>query len=338
MAEALPSKPSRKATPPLDTTFFELCRLADYPNRIPVKRYFEDHYGIDPFAGGHRMEEIFNYIYSDAFSKNTPPGCLEAYWSLLRLYAHAIAQTTNSLEGKSRYGVGALVRHLWKPTAYPNLSFITFNQDLLIEKAIETTKSLASYRSVYWDITQTYGVDFDSYISTSRSSRPFWASCLHSIKVLKLHGSLNWFYKVRSGQDPKNAIRDPKSQLICLNHQEILSNLRLMSPMKAIDLIPLVVPPIYEKASRYQKAIGPIWEKAEQEIAESTKLIIFGYSFPDTDFAARTLFRRCFYKNRSLQEIDVIDTDPKVAAKIAGLLDVKKFKYYRDVHKYTHDA
>jgi len=52
------------------------------------------------------MEETFNYIYSQAFADDAPEDCLDAYWSLLRMYAAAIARTTNNLSGTSRGGVG----------------------------------------------------------------------------------------------------------------------------------------------------------------------------------------------------------------------------------------
>ena len=63
-------------------------------------------FGINPFEGEHRMEETFNYIYSQAFADDAPEDCLDAYWSLLRMYAAAIARTTNNLSGTSRGGVG----------------------------------------------------------------------------------------------------------------------------------------------------------------------------------------------------------------------------------------
>ena len=338
LAEALPSKPARSARPPLDTTFFELCRLAKLPHRATVKDYLLKHYGFDPFDGRYRMEEVFNYVYSDAFAENTPTGCLEAYWGLLRLYAQAIARTTNPLVGKSRYGVGALIRHIWATNRYEKLSFITFNQDLLIEKAIETAKSMSSYQDIHWDIRQTYGIAFGEELVLTNNSEPFHSPCAQTIFIHKLHGSLNWLYRVRSGADPKNSIRNPPGDLICLNDKKVLTGLWHRPKTRRVDLIPLVVPPIYEKASRYQQALGPIWAHAQDAITKATKLIIFGYSFPETDYAARTLFRRCFYGNKMLHEIIVIDTDPNIAGKVGALIGAKKLRYYNDIPCYINDA
>lgn len=108
LAEALPSKPARDRVPPLDTTFFELCRLANLKGRRRVKKFMIESYGVDPFSGDYRMEEVFNFVYSDAFSSSPPDGCFDAYWNLLRMYAAAIGRTTDTLVGSGRRGVGAL--------------------------------------------------------------------------------------------------------------------------------------------------------------------------------------------------------------------------------------
>ncbi len=338
LAEALPSQPARKDRPPLDTTFFEYCRLAELPGRHAVSRYMNSHYGIDPFDGLHRMEEIFNHIYSDAFSLSPPGGCLKAYWSLLRMYSDSIARTTNPINGKSRYGVGALLRYLWRSGKCIKPTFITFNQDIVIEKAIEETKSMSSYNAMFWDIRNAYGIDFGSWIIMNAGSQPFHSPCLDTIRVLKLHGSLNWVYRVRSGTDPKNCVRSPSGPLMCLNDQKIFLNLRHRVKSRWTDVVPLVVPPIYEKASRYKDIVGRIWDEAITELKSAKHLIIFGYSFPDADFAARSLFRRCFHSNSKIDSVTVIDTNPAVAGHIANILAVKSLKYFRDVPTFIRHA
>jgi hypothetical protein len=106
----------------------------------------KQHFGLDLSRQQHRMEEVFNYLYSDVHGSLPSPEALEAYWLLLRIYADALAKTTNTLEGMSRFGVGALLRLLLpSPSTKRSLTFVTFNHDLVIEKAIENTKSMAKY-------------------------------------------------------------------------------------------------------------------------------------------------------------------------------------------------
>ena len=335
LAEALPTRPPRDKHPPLDTTFFHLAHLAKLDGRNRVKDYMQQNYGIDPIGSEHRMEEIFNYIYSDAFSGNPPPRCLDAYWALLQMYRNAIARTTNGLLGTSRFGVGALLRFLWRNSKDREIEFITFNHDLVIENSIETTASMATYGDIPWNFNDSYGMFFVGFNTYTNRPNEFSDRSGRTILIYKLHGSLNWFYAVRSGSDPRNSIRTPAGRLRCLNDKYIRLGSTTMSGAgpgsRSVSLISLVVPPIYEKASRYQQVIKPIWDKARSALLQADELIVFGYSFPDMDFAAKSLLRQSFIKNDNLRDIHVIDTDPWISSKICELLDAKCTYHYRSV-------
>ncbi len=292
IAEALPSQPAKKNIPPLDTNFFELCRLNGFPGRRIITKYMEEQYGIKPFNGGYRMEEVFNFIYSDAFSESPSTDCLEAYWRLIQMYSQAIAHTTSNLHGASQYGVGALLRKILTVDPNREIDIITFNQDLVIEKTIEHIKSLKKYNHIKFDIKHAYNLDFSMILAKTGSTTAFSEDGASSIKILKLHGSLNWGYRVRSGTDPKNSIRKPNGKPKCIDDQEITLRAKDISSAsgKPFDLIPLIVPPIYEKASAYRGQLDVLWTEANKFIKNTDELIVFGYSFPDTDFSSKTLF------------------------------------------------
>lgn len=334
LAEAMPSRPSRDYRPPLDDTFFELCNLARLSGRRSIKQYMQQNYGIDPFSGLYRMEEIFNYIYSDVFSENPTNESAEAYWTLLRMYTKAIARTTNRLKGTSKSGIGYLIRHILRTDSELNLNIVTFNQDLIIEKAIESLKCTSRYSSIPWNLEQTYGLTFVQFGEIHGSRKKFSRSSDESIKILKLHGSLNWIYTVRSKRDPRNSIRTSSKKLHCINDKDIFENMRYRPRNRWIDCIPLVVPPIYEKASRYQRAVGPLWNQAERAIEAAERVIVFGYSFPDTDFASRSMFCRSFHRNSRLTELYIIDTDHSVSSKIGKLTGSKATHHFLDVQTF----
>src|SRR5665811_1238550 len=109
LAEALPGHPNQAGTPPLDATFFSVCRHAGIEGMATLQRYLVTNYGLDPFADAAGMEEVFNIVYADAFSGSPPADCLDAYWALLKMYRDVIQQTTNGLAGRSRAGIGALL-------------------------------------------------------------------------------------------------------------------------------------------------------------------------------------------------------------------------------------
>lgn len=329
LAEALPSRPSRDQQPPLDSTFFDLCRLAGLAGRETVQDYMKYHFGIDPFSGEHTMEEVFNFLYSDVFSDAPPDAAFDAYWALLRMYTTAIARTTNELAGTTRSGIGALLRTLWRRDK-SDMTFVTFNQDLVIENAIEEAKLSAAYSQIPWDFEQCYEVNFGSFLF-SANEPTFLSRAEDSLRILKLHGSLNWFYKARSSEDAKNSIRAPRGRIHCLANRRILSGLRMQSGRKLVHLLPLVVPPIYEKGPLYRQQIGELWTKGREALEQAEELIIFGYSFPDADYSARSLLRGALHQNTDLRSVTVIDISAAVASRVADLLGVESVHFYRDV-------
>ena len=332
LAEAIPSHPKRSLTPPLDATFFELCRQAGYQGQPSVRKYMDAEFGIDPFTGGYGMEEIFNYIYTDAFSSHPSPGCLDAYWALIGMYRSAIANTTNPLHGKSRSGIGSVIRTLLDHEPDREISIVTFNQDLVIEKAIEATKGMRKYSAIPWSLVDAYGATFKRTVAVATSTTHFTNSGGPSIDVLKMHGSLNWVYRVRSGSDPKNSLRTPPADLVCVNDQRIFPRLtetvRGSKRTRQYDVIPLIVPPIYEKSARYQAVLQPVWDLSSAALHSAEELIVFGYSFPDADFSSKALIRQCLHKNTALRMLHVIDVSASTAGKIADIVPLSSCHSY----------
>ena len=335
LAEARPATCARARRPPLDTTFFELCRIARLTGRYAVQGYMRRHYGLDPLDTGHRMEEVFNYIYSDAFAPSASTETLTAYWALLQMYRTALARTTNPLKGKSRFGVGALLRFLWLNDPSREFTIVTFNQDLVIEKALDSAVTTKRYARIPWNVEHSYGMNFSSFLVSSSQPRRFSNNGQLSVPILKLHGSLNWVYTVRSGADPKNSIRNPRGGLHCLDQPDVLTSRiglsRSGGRQRTNDLVSLIVPPIYEKASRYQKALQPAWDAARAALESADELVIFGYSFPDADFSARSMLRQSYHKNTKLRDVHVIDIDPSVGSKIADFLNASSVYFCKTV-------
>lgn len=338
LAEALPSQPKKSEEPPLDATFFDWCRVSVSKSRGTPKlsKYMSSEFGIELYKSQNGMEEVFNYVYSDAFSGNPTVECLEAYWSLIRLYRAALASTTNPLNGKSRSGFGQVLRTLYEHKFQRNTSILTFNQDLVVEKSIEYTKSHTKYQDIPWNIEETYCTDFEDILPVAGSSTRFTGSDETSIKVLKLHGSLNWVYRVRSNSDPKNSVREPSGPLSIIDDQMIRQQLTqsVKGSRRSWHLIPLIVPPIYEKSRRYGSVLKPVWQTARLALREAEELIIFGYSFPDADFASKALIRQALHHNEQIRTVHVIDINPEIAAKVAKIIDCDSCHYYRDARTF----
>jgi hypothetical protein len=193
LAEASGRRPPVSRTPPLDSTFFSICSRDRSPQFGQVAEYLFALHGIDLRGLPHTMEEVFNYLYSDAYSLAPPKDAAATYWALLRMYASVLARSTNPLDGMSRNGVGALLRHIWTNVEAPSIAFVTFNHDLVIEKAIENSRALRKYADIPWDVHTTYGREFADWstMDPSASPKPFSSGAGESIPILKMHGSMN---------------------------------------------------------------------------------------------------------------------------------------------------
>ncbi len=106
----------------------------------------------------------------------------------------------------------------------------------------------------------------------------------NTILLFKLHGSMHF--------------RSDDGKIIQLSPEPY--------PEKKIDQI-MIIPPVPNK--RFDEGVfGLLWKKAANEIYKATDILIIGYSFPQTDIHASSLFRVCL-KKESLCRITIVNPD-----------------------------
>lgn len=337
VAAAIGSGVDDNPVPPLDATFFQLAHTLRLSGLSSVKRYMLRYHGVEiDEHSSTSMEEIFNYIFGDVHSG--PIGeeadeALEALWFLIRMYNYSIARTTNSLPGDGDDGIYVLLKRLLSVDHGADLTFVTFNQDLMIEKAFASLNEKRKGNVPLFSIDKCYGIHFVRIVGVT-GTKKFPEGGENSVSILKLHGSLNWEYFVRSESDPKNFLRTPKTDNItCANAEKLhlYVKYRPRSRARAGNLIPIVVPPIYEKSTLYEALLAPLRKQAEVALQEAERLIIFGYSFPEADFMARSMLRRAMYKNKSLRDLVVINTDPTICTTAVNICQADALRYTHSV-------
>lgn len=332
LAEALPRNPPKTKLPPLDYTFFRQCSYNKYSELQIVTDYMYNHYRIKPTSDNSGMEEIFNYIYSDLHSNRNLPEVRNVYFALVNMYRKIIAVSTNDLIGNGRKGIGELLRFLYRLNQNRNINIITFNQDLLIEKSLELISSQRSYNFVPWNIKLTYPNNIENFTTRKRNPSSFKNTGTNSVEIYKLHGSLNWLYPVKNSDDPKKHLRIPKGELICLNDSIIMQRtFKFKRKRIRTHTNPLIVPPIYNKEDIIGKVLTPLWDGAREKIELADELIVFGYSFPQTDYSSRSLFKGSFIANNRLKGVHVIDISPNTIKNIAELLNTDFTFHYNTV-------
>lgn len=161
---------------------------------------------------------------------------------------------------------------------------ITFNYDVLVEAAALHCTSIESWTSLY---------RAPLVPAAARTSAVFGGSPAESFALLKLHGSVTWFW---SGVDsiPSDPIYDAGlrggwSLDGLASHYD--SNLHRL----VADKVPMVVPPTATKSVFYDNAtLRSQWQLAAKALENAEELVLIGYSLPASDTVVRSLLRTTF--------------------------------------------
>jgi NAD-dependent SIR2 family protein deacetylase len=191
--------------------------------------------------------------------------------------------------------------------------FLTTNYDILCDNAI---------LDLYPEDKVDYGVDFVNYRDGS-----FERPDLNSIKLLKLHGSLNWLYcptcnNLRITPYEKGVYQlmtDPAASY-CNKCETIYS--------------PIIVPPTFYK-DLSKVFLSQVWNRAENELSEVEHLIFCGYSFPDADIHIKYLIKR-IQKNRKNPQLLKITVINNHKGKKEEIKHEEKFRFQRFLGNYVN--
>jgi len=153
-------------------------------------------------------------------------------------------------------------------------TIITFNYDTLVEDSLHHLGTPFSY-GFYNDHDDPL-VDFDKFAQCVRDGTK-------AVEVLKLHGSVNW------------GIADP-----------VKNNLRVFGTF--VDLLqsgnkPILVPPTWRKGWGRGHPVTTVWDAAVSALGTATRIIILGYSIPQTDIHFKYLLAAGLQTNISLQKV-----------------------------------
>ena len=167
---------------------------------------------------------------------------------------------------------------------------ITFNYDDFLDEALAQTRSW----NPYWG----YGFFCPSSLDTIASPEGLET---HSVlRLLKLHGSINW--------RPKLGYPSPVA-IDSITHHHDWGGVSLRYPQIAghLEPEPVMVPPVLSKSSLVeQPVLRLVWSHAFASLETAHEVTFIGYSFPTTDMAARTLFSEAL-KDLPRDDITVVN-------------------------------
>lgn len=296
-AEAEAQGASKDQRPPLDYDFFELSQLRSglKTHRDRVQGFVKEHFDLDVFkAPRPGMEEIFSLIYSSTWSTPLPPGVKNAFSSLCRIYAKVIEETTNWITPTTR---GPLCRLIRQSVESGETTILTFNQDIMIEKALDVLNNVDS--PISWHINTGYQLSFAGFTSPGNDDEDTFLEgdddAPSKPLLLKPHGSLNWYAKTLKKDAVLSQLK-PTHKINCTRRRELDTTMQYTTRNRTGRTTwytwPIIVPPILEKGTFLGNALDSVWDAAWETLIEAERVIVYGYSFPNADAQSRTFFKR----------------------------------------------
>ena len=198
---------------------------------------------------------------------------------------------------------------------------ITFNYDELLDKKL---LEKFSTQQLYFD-----RIDLGSITSSRRVNR------YPDPILIKLHGSVNW----RCKKADLTAIVNGETTE---NDEYIIDSVRYSkkgTPSPDDDSSPLIIPPLPVKPITTIRLFCFLWTKAYEYLHEAEELVICGYSLPDADRLAQSMFAN--FTNKKLTSITIIDPNPEILRKWRDLFRRKsisnkaRWTYCEDFKEYT---
>lgn len=249
------------------------------------------------FAYGEQapsLEEVFGFI--EFFIKNEL--ALSKDWGVRELteLKHDFTKVIHYLISKNTKR-SEIFREFWEKirSVDPLVGAITTNYDTLIDESFD-----AVYPSCLIDYCLDFvnfrhpdvGEGFDWWIDPKRPGEEHFVGGATRIKLIKLHGSLNWKYCSCCGQitlTPWQHQYDLKRD----SFNSFFQRQVLECPFDGNKLSSLLQMPTHLK-SNSNFIFSKLYDEASFLVGNAKQLVFVGYSFPEADVHIRALIRRCF--------------------------------------------
>lgn len=211
------------------------------------------------------------------------------------------------------------------------VSVISTNWDILLDNAIHSTIRDS-------DCPNKAVVDYCCYISsydkddkTIRPGLEVLGEGGFNVKLIKLHGSLNWLQCQRCmrlyvGFDRKIAMQQFEGNVSCRHCDNNFIGGGGRHGLKAN----LIMPTYMKNLGNPQYKI--IWQNAGVEISEADKLVFIGYSLPAADFEMRQLLSRMVRDNAQIEVVTQCEEKdiPGIEKTWKGFFGRRKLTIFRE--------
>lgn len=296
---------------------------------------------IEALFGAIEMGNIIGQLGS-----RTDTAILNARESLVKL----IVQT---LEQSIRYPIKRVIVSGHQSNPNPNYQIEPTGAYQEFSKLLNAMMDVSSVITFNYDVALDFalfnaGYDID-YALADREQQVD-----NSIRLLKLHGSLNWArcpdchriyaYPMRRFlADSERPLYQEMDRLVSagVNSMPLFISERLKPQLncnvhndgaRVVESLPVIVPPTWNKTD-YHGHLTRVWQQAARDLSTARNIYVIGYSLPESDAFFRYLYALGTIGQSRLQRFWVFNPDVLSSTQIryegllgAGVQD--RFRYY----------
>ena len=329
---------TKSRLPPLDRDFFSISSNISSQLTKNVINAVEDTFGDYSDAILESLETTTTYLYLKAIDSSPGSKIHQAFLDLMRLMNLTLAKTTNSIKaGPKSFLYRLLLNELNKVEKPEDLTVITFNYDLVLEKVLE---SIATHGKLnIFTFPGCYRLENIMGVTGISGEKSFLLNNRDhfGVPVLKLHGSLNWQSRHNSPTPNPQQLFQVNRRLYITNSPSLTDHLNWKTGKKTLFLKPIIVPPISGKRGLLHQSMPNIWQRAANALKVADRIIIIGYSCPSLDLESRILLSENLRLN-NLKNIYVVDPVAETAARFSDICGVNHITTYRSVQDWLNDA
>jgi hypothetical protein len=183
---------------------------------------------------------------------------------------------------------------------YEHCTVVSLNYDSLVEVGVashhlaaELTNGRVSPRDILWDLPPLPDI-----------GGRFYAPLNPTFRLLKLHGSLDWWWVpgdasgTTLNRSPlESAFGDPKTMRDTIRRQQLPGR------------VPFIIPPTATKSSYYRTPLTrELWQTARQALQATDHVSILGYSLPPGDLVMSGMLESAI-RGKGIS-IEIADLDP----------------------------
>lgn len=257
------------------------------------------------------LETIFAFL--DYFISRNEHLNREYQLERLRGLQECMVRVIHSIVGERRDVRDSAHGRFWETVGRlnRNISVISLNYDSVLEEAFDRLFP----RQAYID----YCINLLNYDFAHEMAFNWWVNPREPvtnwddgepvpIKILKLHGSLNWKYCRACRRvllTPWDTEIELDSGTFFDRYAEIEETPEYLCPIDGCRFESLIIPPAYDKDLQ-NPIVTTVVSEVEHELRVAERVVFVGYSFPDADVHIRALLGKCLPEKA---EVVVVNPD-----------------------------